>query len=75
MILTRPAKQARNFLSAHGVIEGVKVHDTNFTGIWLWDVKDSRIAHTDLVNCSWGSTDYCVGALNLGNLEVVIIRA
>lgn len=58
---------------SHVVIEGVKVHDTNFTGIWLWDVKDSRVAHTDLVNCSWGSTDYCVGALNLGNIERVEI--
>jgi hypothetical protein len=55
------------------VIEGVKVQNTNFSGIWLWDVKDSQITNTQLVNCSWGSAGYCVGALNLGNVERVEI--
>jgi gliding motility-associated-like protein len=54
-------------------IDDVKVTSTNFTGIWLWDVKDSRITNTDLINCSWGSTGYCSGALNIGNLERVEI--
>ncbi|HEX8039608.1 MAG TPA: Ig-like domain-containing protein, partial [Chryseosolibacter sp.] len=54
-------------------IDGVKVTGTNFTAIWLWDVKDSRMTNTDLVNCSWGSTGYQVGALNVGNLERVEI--
>lgn len=54
-------------------IENVKVQNTNFTGIWLWDVKDSKILQTDLTNCSWGSTGYCSGALNLGNVEKVEI--
>src|SRR6478609_4325156 len=55
------------------VIDQVKVQNTNFTGIWLWDVKDSQLTNSQLVNCSWGSTGYCAGALNLGNLERVEI--
>lgn len=55
------------------MIDQVKIQSTNFTGIWLWDVKNSKVTNTDLINCSWGSTGYCVGALNLGNLEDVEI--
>jgi hypothetical protein len=55
------------------MIDQVKVQNTNFSGIWLWDVKDSQITNTQLVNCSWGSTGYCSGALNLGNVERVEI--
>ncbi|WP_040496474.1 Ig-like domain-containing protein, partial [Fulvivirga imtechensis] len=55
------------------LIDGVKVTGTNFNGIWLWDVKDSRITNTDLINCAWGSNSYVVGALNLGNLNRVEI--
>ncbi|HEX8038446.1 MAG TPA: hypothetical protein VF490_04825, partial [Chryseosolibacter sp.] len=54
-------------------IDGVKVTGTNFSAIWLWDVKDSRVTNTDLINCSWGSTGYQVGAINLGNLDKVEI--
>lgn len=54
-------------------IDGVKVQNTNFTGIWIWDVKDSKVINTQLINCSWGSAGYCAGALNLGNLERVEI--
>lgn len=50
-------------------IENIKVQNTNFTGIWLWDLKDSKLISTELINCSWGSTSYCAGALNLGNVE------
>jgi hypothetical protein len=50
-------------------IENVKVENTNFTGIWLWDVKNSKIANSQIINSSWGSTSYCVGALNLGNIN------
>jgi hypothetical protein len=49
-------------------IDEVMIRNTNYNGLWLWDVKDSQIRNTDLVNCSWGSADYCVGALNLGNI-------
>jgi hypothetical protein len=55
------------------VIENVKVQNTNFTGIWLWDLKDSKLLNTQIINSSWGSAAYCVGALNLGNLERVDI--
>jgi hypothetical protein len=55
------------------VIDGVSVKNTNFTGIWLWDVQSSQITNTQLLNCSWGSTGYCSGALNLGNLTNVEI--
>lgn len=55
------------------VIDAVKVRNTNFTGIWFWDVQDSQLANTQLVNCSWGSTGYSSGALNLGNLQRVEI--
>ena len=50
-------------------IDGVKVQNTNFTGMWLWDVKDSKLMNSQIINSSWGSTSYCVGALNLGNVE------
>src|SRR5260221_3288962 len=55
------------------VIDQVKVQNTNFSGIWLWDVKDSQVTNTQLVNCSWGSAGYCSGALNLRNVERVEI--
>jgi hypothetical protein len=54
-------------------IDQVKVQNTNFNGIWLWNVSDSKISNTDLINCAWGSTGYCSGALNLGNLTRVDI--
>lgn len=54
-------------------IENVKVQNTNFNGIWLWDVKDSKIKNSQIINSSWGNTSYCSGALNLGNLERVEI--
>jgi hypothetical protein len=55
------------------IIENIKVQNTNFTGIWLWDMKDSKLINTQIINSSWGSTAYCVGALNVGNLENVEI--
>lgn len=55
-------------------IDSVKVSNTNFTGIWLWDVKYSSLRKVDLQNCSWGSTAWVAGALNLGNLENVDIE-
>jgi hypothetical protein len=53
------------------MIDQVKVQNANFTGMWLWDVKDSQLTNSDIINSSWGSSSYCVGALNLGNLENV----
>ena len=54
-------------------IDAVKVQNTNFTGIWLWDVNDSKLKNSYIINSSWGSAAYCVGALNLGNLNNVEI--
>jgi hypothetical protein len=54
-------------------IDAVKVQNTNFTGIWLWNVNDSNLKNTDISNCAWGSSSYCSGALNLGNLARVDI--
>ena len=54
-------------------INQVTVQNTNFTGIWLWNVNNSKVENTTLINCSWGSTAYCSGALNLGNLSGVEI--
>lgn len=57
----------------HVIIEDVSVQRTNFTGIWLLDVKDSEVNDTQLVDCAWGNASYCSGALNLGNIERVDI--
>jgi hypothetical protein len=56
------------------VIENIKVQNVNFSGIWLWDVKDSQLNNSRLISASWGSTSYCSGALNVGNLERVTIN-
>lgn len=54
-------------------IDQVKIKFTNFTGIWLWDVKDTKLKNSIIINSSWGNTGYCSGALNVGNLERVEI--
>lgn len=55
------------------LIKGLKITGTNFTGIWLWDVKDSRVTEVDLVNCAWGSAAWSSGTIDLANLERVEI--
>lgn len=55
------------------IIDQVAIQNVNFTAIWLWDVKDAQIINSDVTNSSWGSSAYCVGAINLGNLERVEI--
>jgi hypothetical protein len=54
-------------------LDGVKVMNTHFMGIWLWDVQYSKLTNSQLINCSWGSSSYCVGSLNLGSLDHVEI--
>ncbi|HEV8515443.1 MAG TPA: Ig-like domain-containing protein [Cyclobacteriaceae bacterium] len=54
-------------------IDGVKVMNTHFMGIWLWDVQTSTLKNSQIINASWGSSAYCVGALSLGNLDRVDI--
>lgn len=53
------------------VVEEVKVQYTNFTGIWLWDMKDGGLKNVYTVNCSWASSGWQSGAINVGNLERV----
>jgi gliding motility-associated-like protein len=55
------------------LIERVKVQYTNFTGIWLWTVSDSKLKDVVLRDCSWGSTGWAAGALNLGSITRVEI--
>jgi hypothetical protein len=54
-------------------LSSVKVQNTNFTGIWLWSLQDSKLIDSQLLNCSWGSSGYSVGALNIGDLTRVEI--
>ncbi len=49
-------------------IENVKIQYTNFTGMWLWDVKDSGLKSVSTINCSWASSAWQSGAINVGNL-------
>jgi len=55
------------------LIQGVGVRKTNFTGIWLWDVQDSRITDVKLEDCAWGSSKWSSAALCFANLERVEI--
>ena len=55
------------------IIDHVKVINTHFMGIWLWDVQNSSVSNSQIINASWGSASYCVGALSLGNLDHVDI--
>ena len=55
-------------------IENIKVQNTNFCGLWIWDVKSSSLKDVKLVNCSWGSTGWASGALQLANLDGVVIQ-
>jgi hypothetical protein len=52
-------------------IENVKIQYTNFTGMWLWDVKDSGLKTVSTYNCSWASSGWQSGAINVGNLTNV----
>lgn len=52
-------------------VENVKIQYTNFTGMWLWDMKDAVINGVQTINCSWASSGWQSGAINVGNLERV----
>ncbi len=54
-------------------IQNVTVQNTNFNGVWLWDVNDSKVITLKLLNCSWGSNGWSAGALQLGGLNRVDI--
>jgi uncharacterized protein YjdB len=55
------------------LIQGLKVQYTNFTGIWLWDVNDSRITDVQLKDCAWGSAGWSSGTIDMANLTRVEI--
>ena len=55
-------------------IKNVRIKNVNFCGIWILNSKGSTISNTSLINCAWASTDWCSGALQLGNLEDVEIN-
>ena len=55
------------------LIEGIRVQFTNFTGIWLWDMKDSRLTNVQFKDCAWGSSGWSAATLLLANLERVEI--
>jgi hypothetical protein len=56
------------------VIENVKVQNVDFNGIWLWDVKDSQLNNSKIINSSWGSYSWCSGGLNVGNVTRVTVN-
>lgn len=56
-------------------IENVKIQYTNFTAMWLWDVKDSGLNAVTTYNCSWASSGWQSGAINVGNLTNVEFNA
>lgn len=51
------------------LIQNVRVQYTNFNGIWLWEVNNSKMKAVALLNCSWGSNGWSSGALNLGAIN------
>jgi len=53
------------------LLKRIKIQDTNFTAIWLWEVKDSRVTDVLIKNCAWGSAGWASGAIDLANLERV----
>jgi hypothetical protein len=55
------------------LVKRIKIQNTNFTGIWLWEVKDSRVTEIELKDCAWGSAGWSSGTIDLANLERVEI--
>jgi hypothetical protein len=53
------------------LLKKIKIQRTNFTGIWLWEVKDSRISEAILKDCAWGSAAWSSGSIDITNLERV----
>jgi hypothetical protein len=55
-------------------IKNIRIKNVNFCGIWILNSKGSTITNTSIINCAWTSTEWCSGALQLGNLEDVEIN-
>ncbi len=54
-------------------IENVKVQYVNFSGIWLWGVKNSTVKNIKLKDCAWGSAGWCSAAFQIANVSNVDI--
>lgn len=52
-------------------VENINVRYTNFCAIWFYDVKNSVMRNVSTLDCSWGSTGWASGAIQLANLENV----
>ncbi len=53
------------------LLKRIKIQYTNFTGMWLWEVKDSRVSEAIIKNCAWGSAAWSSGSIDITNLERV----
>lgn len=53
------------------VLENIKVQNTNFCGIWILKTKNSALRKVTLLNCAWGNTDWCSGALQFADVDHV----
>ncbi|MBA4053901.1 MAG: hypothetical protein C0490_04240, partial [Marivirga sp.] len=56
-------------------IESVKVQYVNFSGIWLWGVKNSTVRDIKIKDSAWGSAGWCSGAFQIANSTNVDISA
>lgn len=52
-------------------IENIKVKETNFCGIWILNTKNSIVRNVFLLNCAWGNSGWCSGALQFANVDHV----
>jgi uncharacterized protein YjdB len=49
-------------------IKNVRIVNTKFVGIWLWDVTNSSFHDSKLKNCAWDNGGYASGAINMNNV-------
>lgn len=55
------------------LVEGIRFEYINFTGMWLWKSKNSRVTDCEFLNCAWASYEWCAGAFIVGDLDNVEI--
>lgn len=69
------SKQVHGGIYVHSrnniLIENVKVQYTNFCGIWILKTKNSTLRKISLLNCAWGSTEWCSAALQFAHIDHV----
>jgi gliding motility-associated-like protein len=53
------------------LIQGLTVRNTNFVGIWLIKVKDSRVTNVTMRDCSMASATYGTGSICVASIERV----